>query len=65
MFEVFLKIWYFIIILPIYLVKEGYEKLKKYMHKNNRTLDLNHTLYFVIAVLVIILLVLLAYGYPW
>jgi NhaP-type Na+/H+ or K+/H+ antiporter len=65
MFEAFLKIWYFIIILPIYIAKEGYEMFKKYMKKNNYSMDWIYVLYALLAALIIILIVLLAYGYPW
>jgi hypothetical protein len=64
MLELFFKIWYLIFILPIYIIKEGYEKYKNYMKKNYPK-DTLYPLYPILAVLIIVLVVLLLNGYPW
>jgi len=62
MWELFIKIWYFIIILPIILVTEGYGKLKKFMHKRGYEIDWAYTLLAVLTLILIIAL-LVNYGY--
>jgi len=64
MFEVFMKIVYFIFVLPIYIAQEGIAWCKKYMQKNHIKFDWIYILYGLIVILTIILLVLLANGYP-
>ncbi|MFZ3011695.1 MAG: hypothetical protein WA060_01695 [Minisyncoccia bacterium] len=62
MWELFLKIWYFIIVLPIILVTEGYERLKKFMHKHGYHPDWAHTV-LAVLILALILALLVQYGY--
>ena len=60
--EIFWKIWYLIIILPVILVTEGYEKLKKFMHKRGYEIDWAYTL-LAVLILILIITLLVNYGY--
>ena len=60
--EIFWKIWYLIIILPVILVTEGYEKLKKFMHKRGYEIDWAYTL-LAALILILIITLLVNYGY--
>ena len=62
MMEIFWKIWYLIIILPVILVTEGYEKLKKFMHKRGYEIDWAYTL-LAVLILILIITLLVNYGY--
>jgi hypothetical protein len=57
-----MKIWFFIFILPISAIEEGYKKFKKFMSRNNYSLDWAYVLLFALIIL-LILVTLLQYGY--
>lgn len=61
MFEIVSKIWYFIIILPILILIEGYKMLKKTMSKKGNYLD--KFLYLSIVLLIILLIITWIMGY--
>lgn len=60
MWEIILKIWFFLAILPFTMATEGYNKLKKFLEKNNYKLD---WVYVLLIVLVIFLIILLLMGF--
>lgn len=62
MWGIIAKIWFFIVILPYFIVQEGYEMLKKFMAKHGYHLDFLHVLLGVL-ILILIILLLLEYGY--
>ena len=62
MFEIITKIWYMIYILPVIIITEGYEMLKKFMHKRGYEIDWAYAL-LAILVLILIIVLFLQYGY--
>ncbi len=62
MWEIIFRVWFFIIILPITLVQEGYGKLKKFLAKRGYEID---WIYFTLATLIIVLIILLLLGYGY
>jgi len=62
MFEFITKIWYMIYILPVILITEGYELLKKFMHKRGYEIDWAYTL-LAVLILILIIALLVNYGY--
>jgi hypothetical protein len=62
MWELFLKVWYFLFVLPYILITEGYKKLKKFMNKHGYHPDWAYTLLAILFILLIIAL-FLQYGY--
>jgi uncharacterized membrane protein YidH (DUF202 family) len=64
MFELFFKIWWMIAILPVLILLKGYDMFKKFMKKRGYPMDWVYVAYFLLAVLVILLILLLANGYP-
>jgi NhaP-type Na+/H+ or K+/H+ antiporter len=63
MWEIFLRIWFFIIVLPIILIQEGYKKFKKYLEKKGHPMDWMYFVYAALFILVLFLVILLAEGY--
>ena len=59
-----MKIWMFVVILPIYIIDESIGWSKKYMQKNHIKFDWIYILYGLLVILIVILAVLLANGYP-
>ena len=51
-----------IYILPVIIITEGYELLKKFMHKRGYEIDWAYTL-LVVLVLILIISLLVQYGY--
>lgn len=62
MWELFLKVWYFLFVLPYILITEGYQKLKKFMNKHGYHPDWTHIL-LVILIIALLLALLVEYGY--
>ena len=60
MFAIIWKIWYFIVILPILIIQEGWARFKVFMSQGNRWHNLP---YFLLAFFVILLIILLLAGY--
>ena len=55
-----MKVWFLVVILPFLIASEGYDKLKKFLEKNNYKVD---WLYVMLGFLVFILVVLVLGGY--
>jgi len=62
MWEMFLKVWYFIVILPILIFQEGWAMFKKFMDKRGLWWAFP---YFLLAFLVALLIIFFAQGYRW
>jgi hypothetical protein len=62
MFEILMKIWFFIAILPLTIAQEGWGMFKKFMDKGNRWHNLP---YFLLIVLVVLLIILFLAGYKY
>jgi hypothetical protein len=60
MFEIFFKIWFFIVILPLTIAQEGWAMFKKFMSKGKRW---HYFPYFLLGFLVLLLIILLMLGY--
>lgn len=60
--EIISKIIFFIFILPFLMLSKGYEMFKKFMTRNNYTLDWAYVTLAILIILLVILL-LLKYGY--
>jgi|GEM_PF-5763221 len=60
MWDIIVKVWFLVVILPFLIASEGYDKLKKFLEKNNYKVD---WLYVMLGFLVFILVVLVLGGY--
>lgn len=60
MWDLIVKIWYFIFIFPIFIITEGYDMLKKFFSKHNMKPE---WAYILLLVCVVMLLLLIFFGY--
>ncbi len=62
MWEVILKMWFLLVILPFCMIEDGYYRLEKFINENNYHPDWVHVLLAILGILLTIVM-LLQYGY--
>jgi hypothetical protein len=62
MFDIILKIWYFVFIFPFFIAEEGYKKLKKFFARHGLNPDWAYA-WLVILLLFLLVVIIFQYGY--
>ena len=62
MWDIFETVWFVLVIMPILMVQENYDRFKSHMEKHGYKIDWTDVTLFVLVLLLIVLL-LLQYGY--